>query len=105
MSEENVRVWVLGGYPEKTVSQLQKGDWVMLRNGWAAQMVTVRGNRPTAEVYGYVTEIGSVYAHDIMYQTDVKDGKYVARIRHTPAQLKLKRAVDDQDSWMRSHGW
>jgi hypothetical protein len=78
---------------EKFVNQLKKGDWVLLRNGWYAQMVTVRGNTPIADVYGFEHEMGSVYAHDIAYQVDGNGGKIIARIIYTPAQKKLRTMV------------
>lgn len=72
------------------VNQLCKGARVTLRNGWEAEMVTVRGNTPTAKVFGDYTEVGSVYAHDIV--SAVVNGAVVA-IEHTPEQIKLRRTV------------
>ena len=78
-------------------NELKKGDVVLLANGWFATMMDNRkGNIRLAEVYGYFTEIGSVYSHDITHYlgTDNKDvlppeNQWVA-IEHTPAQRKLK---------------
>ena len=48
-------------------NDLVKGDWVLLRNGWLAQVAQkrVRGNTPMLKVYGFYTEIGSCYVWDI----------------------------------------
>ena len=48
-------------------NDLKKGTRVRLANGWYATLVdNARGNARMANVEGYVTEIGSVYAHDIV---------------------------------------
>ena len=75
-----------------TTNDLKKGTMVKLRNGWKAKLEdNKKGNTRVATVYGFETEIGSVYAHDIM--TAKIDGKTVA-IEHTPAQLKCKNFSD-----------
>lgn len=71
-------------------NDLKKGDRVQLRNGWYATIFdNMRGNRRMAQVEGFVTEIGSVYSHDILLKVD-KNNNIVSKIEHTPAQLKLK---------------
>jgi hypothetical protein len=70
--------------------ELTKGQRVRLRNGWEAEMVTVRGNTPTAKVYGDYTETGSVYAHDIVA---AKAGDVWVPVQHTKDQLKLAVAA------------
>jgi hypothetical protein len=48
-------------------NDLKKGTRVQLRNGWFATMAdNARGNTRLASVEGYVTETGSIYAHDIV---------------------------------------
>lgn len=72
-------------------NDLKKGVAVTLRNGWNARLEdNARGNTRLATVFGFYTEMGSVYAHDIV-SAEV-DGKRVA-IEHTPAQLKLRKLV------------
>lgn len=68
--------------------EVKKGDRVRLANGWEADMMQP-GNRttPLAKVYGFVTEMGSVYGHDIAF---VKRGEEWLPVEHTKAQLKCK---------------
>lgn len=100
-------------------NELKKGDLVRLRNGWYAVIAdNKKGNIRMAEVYGIETEIGSVYAHDIVTQLAETSGPtednpvvvraragspkpfkdsacYVVRsIEHTPEQLKLKQQTE-----------
>ena len=64
-------------------NDLKKGTRVLLRNGWEATLMdNMKGNRRLANVEGYVTEMGSVYSHDIMEV--LPSGE---RVEHTPAQL------------------
>jgi hypothetical protein len=76
-------------------NELKKGMRVLLSNGWEATLEdNLKGNIRMATVYGYMTEIGSVYAHDIVmyYKPDgLFDWHYVT---HTPAQLKLQKSVE-----------
>ena len=73
-------------------NDIKKGARVMLRNGWEADMTdSLKGNTRIAKVYGYETETGSVYSHDIV---KVKvDGVWEA-VEHTEAQLKLRDKVE-----------
>lgn len=74
-------------------NDIKKGMQIKLRGtGWLADMVdNARGNIRIAKVYGFETETGSVYAHDIEF---VKvDGKW-QRVEHTPAQIELRGKVD-----------
>ncbi len=69
-------------------NDLKKGTRIRLRNGWEAEMWdNKKGNIRMANVFGHVTEAGSVYAHDIMYAQI--NGDWM-KVEHTPAQLKLK---------------
>jgi len=47
--------------------EINKGDRVLLRNGWEADIIDGYKTRPTrlAKVYGDYTEMGSVYSTDI----------------------------------------
>lgn len=72
-------------------NDLKKGVRVKLRNGWEADIAdNMRGNTRMAKVYGFETEIGSVYAHDIVLWLD---GDQWKRVEHTPAQVKLRTMV------------
>ena len=77
-------------------NDVKKGTRIQLRNGWYATMWdNMKGNTRVANVEGYVTEAGSVYAHDIV---SYQDGNEWFPVEHTPAQLKLKKQVE-------SFGW
>lgn len=71
-------------------NELKKDARVMLQNGWEADLVdNTKGNTRLAKVYGFETEIGSVYSHDIVAYKDEK-GNWRQDIDYTPAQLKCK---------------
>ena len=82
-------------------NNLKKGEKVRLRNGWDATIEdNLKGNTRLCTVYGFVTEMGSVYSHDIMFLYE--GGKNLAmevakrtcslvKIEHTQAQEKLRR--------------
>jgi hypothetical protein len=73
-------------------NDLKKGARVQLRNGWyATVMDNGRGNTRVCEVEGMYTEIGSVYAHDIIKHF-TKDGEIVL-VEHTEKQMKLREQV------------
>jgi hypothetical protein len=70
---------------------LKKGDMVKLVSGWKARIEdNKKGNVRLATVYGYVTEMGSIYAHDII-ATQVQ-GQW-RMVGLTPAQKKLRDSV------------
>jgi hypothetical protein len=81
-----------------TTNELKKGDRVQLANGWVADMMdNKKGNIRLAKVYGLYTEIGSVYAHDIVsYQKPApnEDGMVLVPIEHTASQLQLRKTVE-----------
>ncbi len=69
-------------------NDLKKGDRIGLRNGWMATILDNRkGNTRLCEVEGFCTEMGSVYAHDIMFKVM---GTWRQEITHTPEQIKLQ---------------
>lgn len=78
-------------------NELKKGQMVKLRNGWEAEIAdNMRGNTRLAKVFGHFTELGSVYAHDIVHY--LKDGDELAppvwlNVEHTKAQLKHRDMV------------
>ena len=72
---------------------LRKGAQVRLANGWYATLednLTKRATR-LATVKGFVTEMGSVYAHDIV--AALIDGEWVA-VEYTDGQIKLRQRVE-----------
>jgi len=72
-------------------NELKSGTRIHLRNGWFGTLKdNKRGNIRLAEVEGYVTEIGSVYAHDIL---EYKDASGWQPVEHTPAQLKFRKEM------------
>lgn len=74
-------------------NDLKKGDRIRLRCGWYATMMdNLKGNIRLANVEGDFTEIGSIYAHDIILFID-KDNTPI-EIEHTPAQHKLRDTVE-----------
>ena len=74
-------------------NDIKKGMRVYLNSGWEGTMKdNARGNRRMVEVEGIYTEIGSVYAHDIVGVLDVELGQWM-QIEYTPSQLKLKQQL------------
>lgn len=74
-------------------NEIKKGQFFLLANGWRGEMMdNKKGNIRVARVFGYYTEIGSVYAHDIVA---VEVGDNLIDVEHTPAQLKLKAQVEN----------
>lgn len=72
-------------------NDLKKGARVMLGNGWEADIAdNAKGNTRMATVYGFCTEMGSVYSHDIVAVQ--VDGDWVM-VEHTPAQIRLRKNV------------
>jgi hypothetical protein len=77
-------------------NEIKKGATVMLRNGWMARM---EDNRKTAVrlalVYGDYTEMGSVYAHDILKVRvgGIEEGHWVP-VEHTEDQMRLKATLE-----------
>jgi hypothetical protein len=77
----------------KTVksNDLKKGTRIQLKNGWYGTITdNARGNTRMAEIEGYYTEIGSIYATDI---DTALVGLEWYEIEYTPAQLKLKKQM------------
>lgn len=71
-------------------NDIKKGVRVRLRNGWEAIVAdNAKGTIRMCEVFGDFTEIGSVYAHDIV-QYQAADKSWMD-VEHTPAQEKLRK--------------
>lgn len=74
-------------------ADIRKGMRVMLRNGWEADVLdNARGNTRLCKVYGYATESGSVYAHNIVsvIEPNVPASKTVI---HTEGQKKFRQKL------------
>lgn len=74
-----------------TTNELKKGDRVTLKCGWQATLEdNKKGNIRLATVEGVVTEMGSIYAHDILLAQ--KDGQaYI--VKPTDAQKKQMKTI------------
>jgi hypothetical protein len=72
-----------------SMKHVRKGTSVKLRNGWTAQVEDnqTRGHARLATVYGDYTEMGSVYATDIV-EARMPDGSWQV-VAHSPAALKV----------------
>lgn len=82
-------------FPPVTTNDLVKGDNVILADTlWRATIAdNARGNIRTATVYGFETETGSVYSHDIVYYV-APDGA-IYPITHTDKQIALRKEVNN----------
>lgn len=75
-----------------SIKDVRKGTQVVLRNGWKATVEdnTVNQHTRVCTVYGFETEMGSVYSTDIV-EAQMADGSWHT-VQHTPAQLKSRAA-------------
>lgn len=79
-----------------TPNDLRKGDFVLLRNGWEARIEdNKKGNVRLCTVRGYETEMGSVYAHDMVaVKVTTDDGdSYYLDLSLTPNMEKLRHTL------------
>lgn len=73
-------------------NDIKKGMRIKLANGWYGTMKdNKRGNIRMAEVEGTYTEIGSIYAHDII-SVENPEGVWTI-VEHTPSQKQTSFAV------------
>jgi len=76
-----------------TTNDIKKGMRIKLANGWYATMMdNKRGNIRLAEVEGLYTEMGSIYAHDII---SCQDKGVWHTISLTDQQKQTSRAVTE----------
>lgn len=82
-------------FPPVVTNDLVKGDNVILADTlWRATIAdNARGNIRIATVYGWETETGSVYSHDIAYYVAANGAIYP--ITHTDKQVALRKQVND----------
>lgn len=75
------------------IKDIKKGTRVYLRNGWEAKVMgSTRQTAVVCEVYGFVTECGSVYGHDIIrYQDD--QGNWHDVTGYQPCQIRCKEMI------------
>lgn len=77
------------------IKDVKKGDRVLLRNGWEAKTLeSARKTTVLCEVYGYCTECGSVYGHDIVRVVNEK-GYWEDVTEYTPGQIRCKLANEN----------
>ena len=75
-----------------TTNEIKKGMRFRLANGWFGTMMdNKRGTVRFAEVEGFYTEMGSVYAHDIV-AVETPDGWEA--VEHTEKQRALRETVN-----------
>lgn len=82
-----------------SIKEVKKGDRVRLANGWEADVMdnTVNQQTRVCRVYGFETEMGSVYSTDIAYVrravfNDTERYQAWMTVEHTPSQIKAKAA-------------
>lgn len=69
-------------------ADIKKGTRILLNNGWQGTMLdSKKGVTRFAEVEGYFTEMGSIYAHDI--RAALIDNQWV-KIEYTQKELECK---------------
>lgn len=74
-----------------TTNDIKKGMLVRLNNGWEARVEDNRkGATRTATVFGYYTEMGSIYAHDIA-AVEV-NGRWVD-VQRTKKEIATKNTI------------
>ena len=70
------------------VNDLKKGTEVILRNSWKARLEdSKKGQTRMATVFGFATEMGSIYATDIMFA--IVNGDTV-KVEHPEKYIKNK---------------
>ena len=73
----------------------KKGDWALIKGtGWAAKLLSdVHTSTPVAMVFGWESEAGSVYAHDLVkipYDEQVEyEFRHKAKISHFKTPLTI----------------
>ncbi len=83
-------------------TELKKGDFVILKNGWRAQLLENSSNTslPLCQVWGDYTEAGSVFSHEMLAtiepvnQSGASDGPRVVRDCFKP-----KGSHEDNRTW------
>jgi len=77
-------------------NDMKKGQLGVLRNGWKFRIEdNKKGNIRMATVYGFATEMGSIYTHDI---ASLEVDGVSEQLEQTPAQ---KKQSDKIASFMR----
>lgn len=79
-------------------AKAKTGFRVKQRNGWEADVIgSARGTTTLCRVYGFHTEMGSIYTHDIIAYKD-SDGTWKNDLEFTKAQLECRQMAS-------SMGW
>lgn len=75
-----------------TTNELKKGDKVTLKCGWDAVLEdNKKGNIRLATVHGIYTEMGSIYAHDIVAAYPQAGGRFL--VVPSASQKKLGKTI------------
>lgn len=73
-------------------NDLKKGDRVLLKNGWYATVKdNLKGNTRLALVEGFVTEMGSIYTHDIAFRIGANGMREPVEL--SPRQAKVSARI------------
>ena len=79
-------------------NNMRKGQTGTQVNGWKFEIMdNKKGNIRLAKVYGFETEIGSIYIHDIA-SVDMPDGN-TEPVEFTPAQAKKAAQILMRSLW------
>ena len=82
-------------------NDMKKGQLGVLINGWKFRIEdNLKGITRLATVYGFETEMGSIYAHDI--QTLIMQDGSTEPIEFTPKQIKQIASIKAS---LQSIGW
>lgn len=85
-------------------NDLKKGDYVHQQNGWDARIEdNLKGNTRLCTVWGFETEMGSIYSHDIVYAYKDSKGMTIDQARkqphvpieYTESQLKCRQQTSN----------
>lgn len=85
------------------LSECKKGTRVVLGNGWDAEILSKpskHAERVFCKVYGFFTECGDVWAHDIVRVVNPETG-YFESVELTEKQQKFADKVRKQEAqWL-----
>ena len=73
-------------------AEIKKGTRILMNNGWKGTMLdSKKGVTRFAEIEGYFTEMGSIYAHDI--RAALVNGQWV-EVEYTQKEIDCKKMND-----------
>lgn len=82
-------------------TELKKGDFVILKNGWRAQLLENSSNTslPLCQVWGDYTEAGSVFSHDMLATIEPVDQSGARAGPRVRDHFKPKGSHEDNRIW------